>query len=1759
MSNLVDIRNRLNKAFSDTESGKLPWDNESMQRAYAMLKDVNDRIEKVKANLKDPNKLEIDVDPTGELESLYARLREIQQLISDMRNNKINFSTEDMRSALSEMEQVQKRINELEGRGSNKEDRGSLQWMAEIIAIQHELEKASAIFDKFSERAKNTFLKALTPLKLFKHEFEEIKTLVERIGSGFAMVSKPISKIFDNFRKHAEAAFAKISKAWHKVLRTFTFMLIRKSITAILSNINEAVKSLAAFSKSIGTDFNGTMSLLSADFRYIGASLVAAFEPILNYITPSLDRLVDSIVAVINKVNMFLAVLTGAKSYTIAKKKIMDYTDSVKDANKAVKQLTLGIDELNILNEDTSSINSKEKEDPFDWVELPTPHIDLPDWMKLIKELMDAFMNALKDAWERVREYLKAALKRLGEAIKNLVKAIIEDLIKLFNTEKFRNFLELVLLIVGKIANFIAIILEKITEAWKYNELGYKILEHILDILTVIAQHINNILDMMIEWAESLTFIPLFEAIEKALGQVAYAVDKVGYVVEDVAKLFLNLAKYLIEDWAPRLIKVFGNVAEGVGNIFDRLHAAWTELDFSNNVAEAFNGLVQAILPHIEMIGEYFKEWGKNLDFKPILKAFEDLLVSLKPVADFIGGVFEDIVTKYILPMVKHIVEKVIPGITKAISNFADAVDWEKLRKNIGKVIEAFEHVQDAIGEGVADAIDRIGQAVAKFVNSEQFQKFLDNLASFMNRVTPEMISNILTGIGLAILRIAEAVVRFVNSDTFQHFLNALLNFLENADANKIADILLNIAKSIIFFKFASFVGKGFANFLTFVSIIGKGIQGFKAIGEFLAAAGEGIGAVMSTIGGIAAVIGGAILAIKEFIDMWVGGWDVIKTILEAIGIALAAVGAVVLGAPALVAAVVAGIVFAVSQLAILLHEHWDAISEWFSETWGAFKDWCSGVWEGIVQGIADIWSSIKEKFASAWEGIQEFFGGLWETFKEWCAEVWNGIVDTVVGVWSGFTEKIGEAWSAVSQWFSETWETFKEWAGSVWGTIVDAVVGAWNGFIEKISAVWETVKAWFSETWEAFKEWVGSTWDGIVQRIVDAWNFLKEKIQGIWQSVHDWIVEKWDWLKEHAQEVFNFIHDHVVEAWEKIKAKTIEIWEKVWNKIKEVWNWLKDNVGGFFGKIRDTIIDVWNKIHSKTSEKWTAIHGFLGSTWESIKGYAEDKFTTIRDFLHDVWDKVESKWQTVWSGIKETTRDLWDKIKTNAHTIFGTAKSYLETVWDNLKGKWQTTWGSIKETVVAKWDEFKSSAKTKFREVRDTISQKWDEIKSDVEPKWNGIKTTLQNKWTALKGNAGTIFGQLADTVGGAWKSVKNAVKDTWDNIGGFLDTLVKKIKDFISNILEAIGLLDKLQGKEQSSTVGAYAEGGFPSQGSVFVAGEKGAELVGTINNKTAVANADQISSAIEDAVSSAMEKIVRQMENALDRTSDVIAETMEKFTSQQNQVIVELRTISANIQTLNNDLMDVIHNAVSHLEGMFTSVAQSITSSNKELHDSYTNDSSAVDSAFTRMSSSYEFSNLGTQQGIEKLADVFQSSVNKINDNVKSCTSSLIGSQKEIVSVAHDMKSSISSMSMANTGTDTSGIIDELRGIAERIEKQISITTTIGNIVGVIAKQGMGINPPAYASGGFPEDGWFRASHGEMLGRFDNGQSVVANNEQITDGIAQAVSSALVPILQDIAESSRETANKDLSLSVDSREIAKATNNGQNKLGRNLISFV
>jgi len=58
---------------------------------------------------------------------------------------------------------------------------------------------------------------------------------------------------------------------------------------------------------------------------------------------------------------------------------------------------------------------------------------------------------------------------------------------------------------------------------------------------------------------------------------------------------------------------------------------------------------------------------------------------------------------------------------------------------------------------------------------------------------------------------------------------------------------------------------------------------------------------------------------------------------------------------------------------------------------------------------------------------------------------------------------------------------------------------------------------------------------------------------------------------------------------------------------------------------------------------------------------------------------------------------------------------------------------------------------------------------------------------------------------------------------------------------------------------------------------------------------------------------------------------------------------------------------------------------------------------------------------------------------------------------------------------------------------------------------------ITLPHFATGGFPEDGIFAANHNELVGKFDNGRTAVANNIQIIDGIRYGVAEGVLSALR------------------------------------------
>lgn len=150
---------------------------------------------------------------------------------------------------------------------------------------------------------------------------------------------------------------------------------------------------------------------------------------------------------------------------------------------------------------------------------------------------------------------------------------------------------------------------------------------------------------------------------------------------------------------------------------------------------------------------------------------------------------------------------------------------------------------------------------------------------------------------------------------------------------------------------------------------------------------------------------------------------------------------------------------------------------------------------------------------------------------------------------------------------------------------------------------------------------------------------------------------------------------------------------------------------------------------------------------------------------------------------------------------------------------------------------------------------------------------------------------------------------------------------------------------------------------------------------------------------------------------------------------------------------------------------------------------------------------------------------------------------------------LKSSVKSMDgrKVNYGKLNAAINNAKNRVTIGQQGQIFVSHAEKSLIKMLKKYGL--NYETYANGGFPEDGWFRAKHGEMMGKFDNGKSVVANNKQITTGISEAVAPAVYAATK--AAIKEELSNANVGggdVYLDGTKVTTAIINNAKKISKN-----
>lgn len=288
-------------------------------------------------------------------------------------------------------------------------------------------------------------------------------------------------------------------------------------------------------------------------------------------------------------------------------------------------------------------------------------------------------------------------------------------------------------------------------------------------------------------------------------------------------------------------------------------------------------------------------------------------------------------------------------------------------------------------------------------------------------------------------------------------------------------------------------------------------------------------------------------------------------------------------------------------------------------------------------------------------------------------------------------------------------------------------------------------------------------------------------------------------------------------------------------------------------------------------------------STLQKIKGFFTDFKTnwntgwdSIKQTASSKWENFKTDWSTGWDSIKKTAGDKWENFKTD----WGNGVETIKQKWEGFKSNWGTGWDSIKKSANEKWSSFQSD----WGSGVETIKQKWEDFKKSWSDGWNQIYLYAQKMVGKVVSVALWIW-QGSNGDGG----IKKVINSMLSGIEGFFNFFVNGINFLINqlnsisiNIPEKVRDIAGFAGIEIPAnvslnipTISAFnlprlATGGVVDTGQLFIARERGAELVGNYGNRTAVMNNDQIVDAVATGVYRAVTDAMQN--NSQNGTSEI-----------------------------------------------------------------------------------------------------------------------------------------------------------------------------------------------------------------------------------------------------------------------------------------------
>lgn len=289
----------------------------------------------------------------------------------------------------------------------------------------------------------------------------------------------------------------------------------------------------------------------------------------------------------------------------------------------------------------------------------------------------------------------------------------------------------------------------------------------------------------------------------------------------------------------------------------------------------------------------------------------------------------------------------------------------------------------------------------------------------------------------------------------------------------------------------------------------------------------------------------------------------------------------------------------------------------------------------------------------------------------------------------------------------------------------------------------------------------------------------------------------------------------------------------------QEAWKTFKQDMNDAWETFKETTIQPIGNFFSVTLPNW-----FRG-IWRKVSGWFSNQWKQAKDDWAKDMAWISGIFSGLWDGICNGASAAWEWVQTH---FINPIKEYGGALWETIKRVVEfitnpSTWNAggfhqMCEDIKGYWADAMNALDKKTNENKEHTVSYWAVLKDEAQETAKGIGSEFEKNTYKIRFDATLDSSGLNKKLSNVYYSMQAGLDTTPLILGTQLGLASQGYAGWGRSRLQALEIPNYTKG---------FAEGGSPDTGTLFYAGEAGAEVVANTSHGTGVMNVSQMQEAV------------------------------------------------------------------------------------------------------------------------------------------------------------------------------------------------------------------------------------------------------------------------------------------------------------------------